>query len=146
MSARKSISKHDPQIQVNVPDFEYNITEGDFNDIPKYLRGREAQSELQRTIDEIVCPCFIEKYTILGKPNSQNANFNQRQLRKHFLDQQDYFPGHYFITDGDLARFTQTLIDKKLRTRIQMLRQIGILKEARKNSTVCFIWLVRAGD
>lgn len=71
------------------------------------------------------------------------TNVNQRQLKRLFLDQESYFPGHYFITEGDISRFLDTLIDKRLRNRIQMLRQLGLIKEVRKNSTACYMWMIR---
>lgn len=91
----------------------------------------------------MICPCLIEKYNLLNKPTKDVATFNLRQLKKFFEDQESYFPGHYFITDGDIARYTQKLIDKRLRVRMQMLRQLGIVKEMRKNSTACYMWMVR---
>lgn len=128
---------------ISLDDFAYQLAEKEFNAIPKYIRGREQMGELQRCINEIICPCLIEKYSVLKKSNSELNNFNQRQLKRHFLDQESYFPGHYFITEGDIARFTSGLIDKRLRQRIQMLRQMGLIKEVRKNSTACYMWMIR---
>lgn len=124
-------------------DFAYSISEKEFNQIPKYLRGREQLADLQRSVDEVICPCLIEKYALLNRASKDVATFNLRQLKKHFEDQESYFPGHYFITDGDIARYTQNLIDKRLRQRIQMLRQLGLIKEMRKNSTSCYMWMIR---
>lgn len=111
--------------------------------MPKYLKGRENLDDLQRFVDELICPCLVEKYALLQRPNSELTNFNLRQLKRHYKDQEHYFPGHYFVTDGDLSRFTQSLLDKRLRNRIQMLRQLGVLKEMRKKTAICYLWMIR---
>lgn len=124
--------------------FAYTITEKEFNTIPKYLRGgREQLGDLQRCIEDIICPCLIDKYTLLGKRTAELSNINHRQLQRLFKDQESYFPGHYFITEGDIARFMDSLIDKRLRNRLLMLRQLGLIKEVRKNSTACYMWMIR---
>lgn len=139
-----STGKKTSQSSVSLDNFAYSISEKEFNTIPKYLRGgREQLGDLQRCIDEIICPCLVEKYTVLNKANNELTNINQRQMRRLFMDQESYFPGHYFITEGDIARFMDTLIDKRLRNRIQMLRQLGLVKEVRKNSTACYMWMIR---
>lgn len=139
-----STGKKSSQSLVLIEHFAYSITEKEFNTIPKYLRGgREQMGDLQRCVDEIICPCLIDKYTMLNKPTQELSNINQRQLQRLFKDQESYFPGHYFITEGDIARFMDTLIDKRLRNRILMLRQLGLIKEVRKNSIACYMWMIR---
>lgn len=138
-----STGKKSANPPISLFDFAYTIVEKEFASIPKYLRGREQLGDLQRCINEIICPCLIEKYSTLSKSNSELSNFNLRQLKRHFQDQESYFPGHYFITEGDIARFTSGLIDKRLRQRLQILRQMGLMKEVRKNSIACYIWMVR---
>lgn len=124
--------------------FAYTITEKEFNTIPKYLRsGRENLADLQRCVDEIFCPCLIDKYTLVNRQTSELTNVNHRQLQRLFKDQESYFPGHFFITEGDISRFMDTMIDKRLRNRILMLRQLGLIKEVRKNSTACYMWMIR---
>lgn len=124
-------------------DFVYVISETEFNTIPKYIRGREHLNDLQRCIDEIICPCLVEKYSLMNKPTKDLTSVHQRQLKRLFQDQESHFPGHYFVTEGDIARFLAATIDKRLRTRLQMLRQLGLVKEQRKNSTAFFLWMVR---
>ena len=132
---------------IHLEHFNYTITEKEFNTIPKYLRaGREQLADLQRCVDEILCPCLIEKYTTLNKATNDLATVHQRQLQRVFKEQESYFPGHFFITEGDIARFLNTLIDKRLRNRIQMLRQLGLIKEVRKNSIACYMWMIRVEE
>lgn len=50
------------------------------------------------------------------------------------------FTGKKFITQGDLSTMTQKLLDKKTSNRIQMLRHVQIIREERKNTTICYIW------
>lgn len=138
-SGKKSVQAS----HVFLNNFVYLISEKEFNTIPKYLLGiRDKLEDLQRCVDDIICPCLTEKYTLLNKSNSDLTNMTHRHLRRRFLDQESYFPGHYFITEGDIARFLDTLIDKRLRNQIQMLRQLGLIKELRKNSTACYIWMI----
>ncbi|XP_055850254.1 uncharacterized protein LOC129914860 [Episyrphus balteatus] len=121
-------------------DFEAKITPEMFETIPKYMRGRETVDELKQFLDAILVPCFNEKYQLLHRHRDCIRNHVDLDLWKVYKDQASYFPGQNFITQGDISRKINKMLDKKSQNKITMLRHLGILQEQRKAQTVCYIW------
>ncbi|KAG5682885.1 hypothetical protein PVAND_012203 [Polypedilum vanderplanki] len=120
-------------------DFEAEINEEDFKQIPSYIRGRITISELQNFLNNVLIHCFNQKYEIFYK-NRACLTTREFQLQQIFQSQASYFDG-YFITVGDLARTQNRNIDKKDEKYLQNLRFLKIIKEERKNSAQCYIWM-----
>lgn len=107
----------------------------------RYMKGRETLEELNSFLHNTIIRCLTEKYTLAGKQRQVITNQHDILLWKLYDSQMAYFPGKKFITQGDLSTMNRKIIDKKTLSRIQMLRHIQILREERKNSTICYIWL-----
>lgn len=105
------------------------------------MKGRETLEELNGFLHNTIIRCFTDKYTLAAKDRQVITNQHDITLWKLYESQTDYFPGKKFITQGDLSTMIKKMIDKKTSSRIQMLRHIQILREERKNSTICYIWM-----
>ena len=121
-------------------DFEYEIKEEEFSSLPSYMRGRITKSELQDFLDNVLIKSFNAKYEIFYK-NRACLKSSDVHLQQTFQSQAAYFEGEFFVTLGDLARIQNRNIDKKEDKYLQNLRHLKIIKEARKNQAICYIWI-----
>lgn len=134
------VSKMKPRC-LSFLDFNVAISQEEFEQIPKYMRGRESVDELVTFLQTVVVACFEEKYTLLYKNKKAITNQQDLAMWKAFNLQQAAFPNHKFVTQGDVARKLGRLIDKKVNGKIQMLRHLHILQETRHEGTVYYIWI-----
>lgn len=121
-------------------DFDFRINQVEFDQIPKYMRGRENLDELVAFMQTVIVSCFEEKYTMLYKNKKAVTNQQDLALWKVYNQQQEAFPHMKFITQGDIARKMGRLIDKKINVKLQMLRHLRILQETRNEGTVYYLW------
>ncbi|XP_055626662.1 uncharacterized protein LOC129768800 [Toxorhynchites rutilus septentrionalis] len=122
-------------------DFNIDILEEDFQQIPKYMRGRETLDELAEFLKSVILSCFEEKYSLMYKQKKAVTSQQDLALWKIYNQQQDVFPNSKFITQGDIARKMGRLIDKKINVKLQMLRHLHILQETRNGGTVYYLWI-----
>ncbi|XP_049548282.1 spindle and kinetochore-associated protein 1-like [Anopheles darlingi] len=122
-------------------DFECEITEGQFETIPKYLRGRMQLAELQQFLETEIVKCFEEKYTLIYKTRKAIVNQQELAIWSEYNLLQSNFPDQTFITQEDIARKNGKLLDKKSYIKLQMLRHLHILQEARHEGKVYFLWI-----
>lgn len=108
------------------------------------MKGRDSIDDLQSFLNSVISKCFSIKYILFHKQREFVRNQQDLTLWKLYHSQEQYFPNRKFITEGDISKYTNKLIDKKASSRIVMLRHIQIIQEARKNSTVFYIWLQSA--
>lgn len=141
--AKSPFAKKRTKIQLQFTDFEAEISSEDFAKIPSYMKGRVVQSELQDFLDNVVIRTFNFKYQILFRQRS-TLKPSEFTLQAMFKDQASYFEGQKFITVGDIARMLEKNVDKRDDKHLQMLRHLQIIREARKNSVICYIWLKRS--
>lgn len=138
--AKSPFAKKRTKVQLQFSDFEAEVSNDDFARIPGYMKGRVCLAELQEFLDNVLIRTFNNKYRTLYQHRStlKPSEFN---LQTMFKSQASYFEGHRFITVGDIARILEKNVDRKDDRHLQMLRHLHIIKEARHNSTVCYIWL-----
>ncbi|XP_040162212.1 spindle and kinetochore-associated protein 1-like [Anopheles arabiensis] len=122
-------------------DFDAEITEEEFETIPKYLRGRMQLSELIQFLEKDVIKCFEEKYTLMYKHRKAVSNQHDLTAWKDYNSMQAKFPDHKFITQDDLLHKSGKALDKKSYAKLQMLRYLHILQEVRSEGTVYFLWI-----
>lgn len=137
--AKSPFAKKRTKVALQFSDFEAIITQQDFNSVPAYMRGRASLFELQDFL-EILIRTFSQKYRILHLHRSSLKN-SEWSLQSMFKSQEGYFEGQKFVTIGDLARILEKCVDKKHDRHLQMLRHLQIIREARKGSIICYIWL-----
>lgn len=124
--------------QLKFSDFEAEITSEQFDKIPSYIRGRLSLAEVQSYLDEVVIKCFNAKYELLYK-NRAILKPSDYSLQIFYKEQMGYFDGMKFVTIGDISRIKN--VDKKCEKYIQCLRFLNIIKEMRKNSATCYLWV-----
>lgn len=138
--AKSPFTKMRTKVQLQFSDFEAEVSKEDFAKVPAYMRGRSTLSELQEFLDNVVIRTFNNKYRTLFQHRS-SLKPSEFTLQSMFKSQASYFEGQKFITVGDIARIIEKNVDKKDDRFIQMLRHLQIIREARKNSICCYIWL-----
>ncbi|KAL9699309.1 hypothetical protein quinque_002750 [Culex quinquefasciatus] len=134
------VSKMKPRC-LSFLDFNVVISQEDFEQIPKYMRGRESVDELVTFLQTVVVACFEEKYTLLYKNKKAITNQQDLALWKAFNLQQAAFPIHKFVTQGTSPGRWDGWIDKKVNGKIQMLRHLHIMQETRHEGTVYYFWI-----
>jgi hypothetical protein len=132
--------KKNSKLQLKFSDFEADITPQQFDSIPSYIRGRIPLHDVKNFLEEIVIKCFNAKYELYYK-NRTCLKPSDYNLQLFYKEQSSYFEGLKFITLGDLARIMGKNVDKKDEKFLQCLRFLHIIKEARKNSATCYIWI-----
>lgn len=128
-------------LSLNFVDFEKEITQMEFDTIPRYMKGRDTVGELNHFLETVVIRCFNDKYTLVYK-NREAVKIADKNLWCTYRQQINYFPGFKFITQGDISRSLARLIDKKTSNRITMLKHLRVLKESREERTICYLWNV----
>lgn len=141
--AKSPFAKKRTKIQLQFTDFEAEISNEDFSKIPSYMKGRIVHSDLQEFLDNVIIRTFNFKYQILFRQRS-TLKPSEFSLQTMFKDQTNYFEGQKFITVGDIARMLGKNVDKRDEKHLQMLRHLQIIREARKNSVICYIWLKKS--
>lgn len=137
--AKSPFAKKRTKVQLQFSDFEAEITDEDFAKVPAYMRGRSSQADLQDFLDNVVIRTFNHKYRVLFQHRT-SLKPSEFLLQTMFKSQSSYFP-EKFITVGDIARILEKNVEKKDERLLQMLRHLQVIREARKNSIVCYIWL-----
>uniref|UniRef100_A0AAG5DX46 SKA complex subunit 1 n=1 Tax=Anopheles atroparvus TaxID=41427 RepID=A0AAG5DX46_ANOAO len=121
-------------------DFDAEITEEQFETIPKYLKGRMQLAELVQFLQGEVIKCFEDKYSLMYKHRKAVPNQHDLAAWKEYNHLQANFPEHSFVTQEDLTRKTGKVLDKKYHAKLQMLRHLHILREVRSDGTVYYLW------
>lgn len=138
--AKSPFAKKRTKVQLQFSDFEAEITKDDFEKVPAYMKGRTTLSELQDFLETVIIRTFNNKYRTLFQHRS-SLKPSELNLQSIFKSQASFFEGYKFITVSDIARMTEKNVDKKDDRFIQMLRHLQIIREARKSSICCYIWL-----
>ncbi|CRK94632.1 CLUMA_CG008132, isoform A [Clunio marinus] len=137
---KSPLSKTRIRTKLQFSDFETEITDEDFDTISSYMKGRITLNELTEFLNNVIIQAFNEKYQILNQ-HSEVLTIVERSLQNTFKQQASFFTGLKFITAVDISRVLDKNLERKHDRYIQMLRHLNILREARKNSYVCYIWL-----
>lgn len=137
--AKSPFAMRRSKVQLQFSDFEAEITSEEFAKVPSYMRGRASQADLQDFLDNVVIRTFNNKYRILFQHRAA-LKPSECNLQSMFKSQSLYFK-EKFITVGDIARILDKNVEKKDDKLLQMLRHLQVIREARKDSIVCYIWL-----
>lgn len=128
------------KLQLNFSDFEADITIEEFFKIPSYIRGRTVLSELLGFLDNVMIRTFNEKYQI-HQQKPQMLKPAELKLYHKFKADEKLFDGLKFVTAEDIVRVIGKNVYNKVDKLLQMLRALHIIREARKSSSICYIWL-----
>lgn len=128
-------------IAICFDDFVYKISPNDFEQIPKYMKGRDTYSDLDAFFENTIVSVFNEKYQLLHRVKNFVKVPADVELWRTYNEQKSYFPGQHFITNEDIARKLKIkTLDKRTQNKIIMLKHLAILQEQRKQQLICYIW------
>ncbi|OWF34876.1 spindle and kinetochore-associated protein 1-like [Mizuhopecten yessoensis] len=126
---RKNQSGGKKQKNVYIPTLEY-ITVEDFENVPKYIKGRMNYNQINTMMDEIN-KAYKEKYKILSMKRTTLNDVNRKRFEKFKLQESKETTGEHFIVDDDIKEFSHMKMDSVYRSVLTLLRHCGRLKEIR---------------
>lgn len=117
------------QRNVYIPMLDY-ITVKEFEDVPKYIKGRMNYNQVNTMMDEIN-KAYKEKYKILAMKRTTLSDVNRKRYEKFKLQETKDTTGEYFIVDEDVKEFSNLKLDSVYRSCLTLLRHCGRMKEIR---------------
>lgn len=114
------------------------LTVEEFEQIPKYIKGRTSYDQVNNAIDEIH-KVITAKYKILRLPRSA---MGEPVMKKYKAFKEAEIPdieGEYFFIDDDLKTYSQMKMDSTGRTILTMLRHCGRLREVRGKKLLRYV-------
>ncbi|XP_060085913.1 spindle and kinetochore-associated protein 1-like [Ylistrum balloti] len=117
------------QKNVYIPTLEY-ITVEEFENVPKYIKGRMTYNQVNTMMDEIN-KAYKEKYKILAMKRTTLSDVNRKRYEKFKLQESKETTGEHFIVDEDVKEFSHIKMDSVYRSLLTLLRHCGRLKEIR---------------
>ncbi|XP_033750404.1 spindle and kinetochore-associated protein 1-like [Pecten maximus] len=117
------------QKNVYIPTLEY-ITVEEFENVPKYIKGRMNYNQVNTMMDEIN-KAYKEKYKVLAMKRTTLSDVNRKRYEKFKLQESKETTGEHFIVDEDVKEFSHIKMDSVYRSLMTLLRHCGRLKEIR---------------
>lgn len=114
------------------------LTVEEFDQIPKYIKGRTSYDQVNNAIDEIH-KVITAKYKILRLPRSA---MGEPVMKKYKAFKEAEIPdieGEYFFIDDDLKTYSQMKMDSTGRAILTMLRHCGRLREVRGKKLLRYV-------
>lgn len=114
------------------------LTVEEFDEIPKYIKGRTSYDQVNNAIDEIH-KVITAKYKILRLPRSA---MGEPVMKKYKAFKEAEIPdteGEYFFIDDDLKTYSQLKLDSTGRAILTMLRHCGRLREVRGKKLLRYV-------
>lgn len=118
------------------------LTAAEFDEIPKYLKGRLTCAKINAFVDDFN-RFLTEKYTILLRSNPSKLSVDQRQ--KFFewkATETEELQGRNFLTESDLKAKNGSgsfKYDQVARNILTILRQVGRIKEVRSAGIIRYV-------
>lgn len=114
---------------VYIPALVY-ITVEEFEEVPKYMKGRLNYNQVNTAIDELN-KALSEKYKILGMKRTTLNDANRKRYERYKEQESKDTKGEHFIVDTDIKEFTNFKLDSVGRSVLTILRHCGRTKEIR---------------
>jgi len=114
------------------------LTVEEFDEIPKYIKGRVSYDQANNAIDEIH-KVITAKYKILRLPRSAMGEPVMKKYKAFKEAETPDTEGEYFFIDEDLKAYSQLKMDSTGRAILTMLRHCGRLREVRGNKLLRYV-------
>ena len=115
------------KVQVNLVDY---LTVGEFDKVPKYMKGRLSYDCLTKAVDEFN-KCLEDKYVFLAKPlNSLGLKEKKKRALLKSQDKPDLKNKH-FVTGDDLKDFSMFKTEGSRKSVVTVLRHFQKIREVR---------------
>ncbi|CAL1530957.1 unnamed protein product [Lymnaea stagnalis] len=113
------------------------ITVGEFESVPKYMKGRLTYDGINCAIEQLD-KAFTEKYKIMKQKKPQLSSANRKLYEAFRLQESNDTKGVHFIVEKDIAEFTNLKLDSSTRNILTILRHCGMMHEIRGAGLVRF--------
>ncbi|XP_066021559.1 spindle and kinetochore-associated protein 1 [Pocillopora verrucosa] len=114
------------------------LTVEEFDQIPKYIKGRTSYDQVNNAIDEIH-KVITAKYKILRLPRSAMGEPVMKKFKAFKEAEIPDIEGEYFFIDDDLKTYSQMKMDSTGRAILTMLRHCGRLREVRGKKLLRYV-------
>lgn len=114
------------------------LTVEEFDQIPKYIKGRTSYDQVNNAIDEIH-KVITAKYKILRLPRSAMGEPVMKKYKAFKEAEIPEIEGEYFFIDDDLKTYSQMKMDSTGRAILTMLRHCGRLREVRGKKLLRYV-------
>ncbi|KAM7425972.1 Spindle and kinetochore-associated protein 1 [Porites harrisoni] len=114
------------------------LTVEEFEEIPKYIKGRISYDQVNNAIDEIH-KVIIAKYKILRLPRSAMGEPVMKKYKAFKEAETPETEGEYFFVDDDLKTYSQLKMDSTGKAILIMLRHCGRLREVRSKKLLRYV-------
>ncbi|KAL9986684.1 hypothetical protein ACROYT_G000859 [Oculina patagonica] len=114
------------------------LTVEEFEEIPKYIKGRVSYDQVNNSIDEIH-KVITAKYKILRLPRSAMGEPVMKKYKAFKEAETPDTEGEYFFIDDDLKTYSQLKMDSSGRAILTMLRHCGRLREVRGKKLLRYV-------
>ncbi|XP_063605511.1 spindle and kinetochore-associated protein 1-like [Penaeus indicus] len=125
----KQAPKKDTGKSSQTPTISY-VTVKEFNDVPKYIRGRLQYDQVNVAIDE-VNKTLETKYTLLRRPRAKLSEVDMKVVMACRQQENQETKGLYFVVDNDIKRWSGLKLDSNGRSIMTVLRTLKRLREVR---------------
>lgn len=114
------------------------LTVEEFEEIPKYIKGRISYDQVNNAVDEIH-KVITAKYKIMRLPRSAMGEPVMKKYKAFKEAETPETEGEYFFIDDDLKAYSQLKMDSTGRAILTMLRHCGRLREVRSKKLLRYV-------
>lgn len=111
------------------------VSKDELDAAPQYVRGRMTVDKIAAVATRL-SEIATAKYTLIRRPNSSLTPAELSQCMEFQQSDCDEAVGHRVLTDNDIKGFGNYRIDSTVKTAINIMRHVGILKEVRGKNNV----------
>lgn len=111
------------------------VSKDELDAAPQYVRGRMTVDKIAAVATRL-SEIATSKYTLIKRPNSSLTPTELSQCMEFQQSDCDEAVGHRVLTDNDIKGFGNYRIDSTVKTAINIMRHVGILKEVRGKNNV----------
>ncbi|ROT63362.1 hypothetical protein C7M84_018767 [Penaeus vannamei] len=128
-SQEKQAPKKDSGKSSQTPTISY-VTVKEFNDVPKYIRGRLQYDQINLAVDE-VNKTLETKYALLRRPRAKLSDVDMKVAMGCRQQENQETKGLYFVVDNDIKRWSSLKLDSNGRSIMTALRTLKRIREVR---------------
>lgn len=114
---------------ISIPVVEY-ITVDEFNDIPKYMKGRLTYEFLNKSVNDFN-KTIASKYQLMSTHSSKYSEADLKRYQMYKSQENPESVGEFFCTTQDLKLYSDLKVDNTTKIVLTCLRHCKRIKEIR---------------
>eukprot|EP00040_Diaphanoeca_grandis_P027317 m.155151 g.155151 ORF g.155151 m.155151 type:complete len:256 (-) comp30926_c0_seq1:321-1088(-) len=122
---------------VEIVKMEY-VKVDEFDDTPKYIRGRVSRDQVNEIID-MIFSTMQKKYKILSQNRSKLSDLDRQRCTVYKETESKETDGFQFVVENDFKELCNQKLDNSARTSFNILRHLGRMKEIRGGGVTRYI-------